>query len=69
MLKNTVKQITNTRKIYDPTKPPIFIPYFDMNSLYDCGMSDYLPHKRWLKNVDNFDVNSIIEKSPIGYII
>ena len=40
-----------------------------MNSLYDCGMSDYLPHKRWLKNVDNFDVNSIIEKSPIGYII
>ena len=34
------------------------------------GMSDYLPYGRlkWLKNVDNFDVNSISEKSPIGYI-
>ena len=33
-------------------------------------MSDYLPYGRlkWLKNVDNFDVNSISEKSPIGYI-
>ena len=24
---------------------------------------------KWLKNVDNFDVNSSSEKSPIGYII
>ena len=33
-------------------------------------MSDYLPYGRfkWLKNVDNFDVNSISQKSPIGYI-
>ena len=23
----------------------------------------------WLKNVDNFDVNSISEDSPIGYIL
>ena len=34
-------------------------------------MSDYLPYGRfqWLKNVANFDVNSISEKSPIGYIL
>ena len=33
-------------------------------------MSDYLPYGRfkWLKNVDNFNVNSISQKSPIGYI-
>ena len=24
---------------------------------------------KWLKDVDNFDVNSISEKSPIGYIL
>ena len=34
-------------------------------------MSEYLPYggfKR-LKNVDGFDVNSISEKSPIGYFL
>ena len=24
---------------------------------------------KWLKNVDKFDMNSISEKSPIGYIL
>ena len=34
-------------------------------------MSDYVPYKefKWLKNVNGFDVNSISEKSPIGYIL
>ena len=34
-------------------------------------MSRYLPYGRfkWLKNVGNFDVNSISEKSPIGHIL
>ena len=33
-------------------------------------MSEYLPYEefKWLKNVDGFDVNSINEKSEIGYI-
>ena len=33
--------------------------------------SGYLLYGRvkWLKNVDNFDVNSINKKSPIGYIL
>ena len=33
-------------------------------------MNGYLPYVgfKWLKNVDNFDVNSVIEKSPTGYI-
>ena len=46
-------------KNYDPTKPSIYIPYLDMNTLYGCGMSDYLPYGgyKWLKNVDGFDVN------------
>ena len=42
-----------------------------MNNLYGCGKSHYLLYKglKWLKNVDIFDVNSISEKSPIGYIL
>ena len=34
-------------------------------------MSEYLPYERfkWLKNVDKFDVMSINEKNPIGYLL
>ena len=42
-----------------------------MNNLYGWAMSGYLPYGEFkrLKNVDGFDVNSISEKSPIGYIL
>ena len=42
-----------------------------MNNLYGWAMSEYLPYKRfkWLKNVDELDVMSINEKSPIGYLL
>ena len=42
-----------------------------MNNLYGWGMSGYLPYGgfKWLKNVDNYDINSISGKSPIGYIL
>ena len=34
-------------------------------------MIQYLPYGkfRWIKNIDNFDVDSIEENSPIGYIL
>ena len=34
-------------------------------------MSQYLPHGefKWVKNVDNFDVNSISKNSLYGYIL
>ena len=43
----------------------------DMNNLYGWGLSSYLPYGgfKWLKNVDGFDVNSVSEKSPIGYFL
>ena len=58
-------------KKYDPKKPSKFITYHDMNILCVWAMSSYLPYGgfKWLKNVDNFDVNSISEKSSIGYIV
>ena len=53
---------------YGPEKPSTFIPYLDMNNLYGWAMSDYLPYEgfKWLKNVDEIDVMSINEKSPVG---
>ena len=34
-------------------------------------MSQHLPYGgfKWLKNFDKFNVNSVCEKSPIGYIL
>ena len=52
-------------KNYDPKKPSKFITYLDMNNLYGQGLSGF----ECLKNVDGFDVNSISEKSEIGYFL
>ena len=61
----------NYLKDYDPKKTSKFISYLDMNNLYGWAMSGYLPYGgfKWLKNVDGFDVNSVSEKSPIGYFL
>ena len=42
-----------------------------MNNLYGWAMSAYLPYEgfEWLKNVDEFNVMSISEKSMIGYFL
>ena len=58
-------------KDYDPTKRLKYISYLNMNNLYGWTMSGYLPYDgfKWLKNVDNFHVNSVSEESPIGYIL
>ena len=58
-------------KNYDPTKPSKSITYLDMNNLYGWAMNKYLPYRRfkWLRIADNFYVNSISEKSPVGYIL
>ena len=63
-------------KDFDPTKPLKHISYLGMNNLYGWEMSGYLPYDRFkgLKNIYNFDVNSIsectfIEKSQIGHIL
>ena len=39
-----------------------------MNNLYGREMTGYLLYGalKWLKNADNFDVNSISENSSIG---
>ena len=32
---------------YDPKQPSNYIWYGDVNNLYGCNMSEYLPHKRF----------------------
>ena len=56
---------------YDKNKPSTFISYLDMNDLYDWAMNEYLPYGGFesLENIDNFDIISINEKSPIGYFL
>ena len=56
---------------YDPRKNSTFISYLEMNKLYGWAMSVYLPYEEFkcLKNVDEFDVMSISEKSLIGYLL
>ena len=42
-----------------------------MNNLYGWAINEYLPYGgfEWLKNVDEFDVNSISEKKEIVYFL
>ena len=56
---------------YESNKPSTFITYVDKNNLYGWSMSEYVPYEefKWLENVDEFDVNSINEKSEIGYFL
>ena len=56
---------------HDPTKPSKYISYIDMNNLHGWAMSGYLHYGefKWLKNVNNYDVNSINKKRPVGYIL
>ena len=58
-------------KNYGPKEPSKFISDLDINNLCGWGMSKFLPYEgfKWLKNVDNFDVNSINENSSIGYVL
>ena len=56
---------------YDPKILSTFRSYLDMNNLYGWAMSEYLPSEtfKWLKNIDEFNVMSINEKSLIGYFL
>ena len=56
---------------YDPNKPSTFISYLDRNNLDGWEMGEYFLYEgfKWLKNVDEFDVMSINEKSPVGYFL
>ena len=55
----------------DPTKENKFIMYLDENNLYGWGLNQYISYCKfqWVKNVDQFDKNSVSENSSVGYIL
>ena len=56
---------------YDLEKPSTFITYLDMNNLYVWAISEYIPYAgfKWFKNINEFDTNSINERSDTGYFL
>ena len=56
---------------YDSKKLSTFITYVDMNNLYGWAMSEYLCYEefQWLEKIDEFNINSINEKSDTGYFL
>ena len=57
---------------YDKEKPEKYIIYLDMNNLYGCAMSQYLPYAnfKWVKNIDKIKqkLMNIKSNSSTGYI-
>ena len=58
---------------YDKEKPKKYIIYLDMNNLYRCAMSQYLPYGgfKWVKNTDKIKqkLMNIESNSSNGYIL
>ena len=58
---------------YDPSKPNSYIIYLDMNNLYGIAMCEPLLEKDFNflpdDQIINFDVHTIPDDSPIGYIL
>ena len=61
--------------VYDSTKPSKFITYLEPTLtgtiFYGWGLSKYLPYGGFksLKNIDGFDMMSVIEKGSTGYFL
>ena len=58
---------------YDKTIPGKYILYLDMNDLYGCAISLYLPYAnfKWFKNIDKIKqkLTNIESNSSNGYIL
>ena len=56
---------------FDSEKLSTFIIYLDKNNLYGWAMSEYLPYAgfEWVKNINEFDINSINENIDTGYFL
>ena len=66
-------EISYINERYSEAYENVNIPYLDMNNLYGCAMSQYLPinNFRWVKNTDEIEEKliSIKTNSLTGYIL
>ena len=61
-------------EMYDPSKPSMYIMYFDCNNLYGVAMMEYLPHSnfQWVETITNEFMQKVLATSPEsdeGYIL
>ena len=70
-LRGGISYIAKRHAKVNNKKSSTFITYLYMNNLYGWEMSEYLPYGvfKWLENIDEFDTNSINEKSEIRYLL
>ncbi|KYN18339.1 DNA polymerase, partial [Trachymyrmex cornetzi] len=56
---------------YDPSKPSLYLMYYDVNNLYGWAMCQPLPYSefRWVEDAANFDASAIASDSSTGYIL
>ena len=58
---------------HDSSEESVYTIYLDANNLYGCAIIQYSPYGgfKWLskKEIDEFDLNTIGENSPIGYAL
>jgi len=56
---------------FDPSKPSLYLMYYDVNNLYGRAMCQPLPiytEFQWFEDAANFDVSAIAPDSSTGYI-
>ncbi|XP_012057023.1 PREDICTED: uncharacterized protein LOC105620127 [Atta cephalotes] len=55
----------------DPSKPLLYLMYYDVNNLYGWAMCQPLPYAefQWIEDAANFDVSAIAPDSSTGYIL
>ncbi|KAL6419452.1 hypothetical protein ACFW04_011401 [Cataglyphis niger] len=58
-------------QLYNPLESSSYLMYFDVNNLYGWAMCQSLPYEdfRWIEDVSNVDLMSVMPNSPIGYIL
>ena len=49
--------VSQINKRYSEASKNVIILYLDMNNLYECAMSQYLPisNLKWVKNIDEIE--------------
>ena len=73
LIKKYSKANNNYYPDNDKQKPEKYIIYLDMNNLYGCAMSQYLPYAnfKWVKNINEIKqkLMNIKSNSSTGYIL
>ena len=66
-------RVSYINKRYSETSKNKHILYLDMNNLYRCAMSQYLPYAnfKWVKNIDKIEqkLMQIKKDSSTGYLL